>query len=49
MEACGGAHHWAREIAKLGHTVKMMNPKMDSVSVCRSAHLPRNALVRGTE
>lgn len=19
MEACGGAHHWAREIAKLGH------------------------------
>jgi transposase len=19
MEACGGAHHWAREIGKLGH------------------------------
>jgi transposase len=27
MEACGGAHYWAREIAKLGHRVKMMNPK----------------------
>ena len=27
MEACGGAHYWAREIAKLGHTVKLMNPK----------------------
>jgi len=27
MEACGGAHHWAREIAKLGHTVKVMNPR----------------------
>lgn len=27
MEACGGAHHWARELAKLGHTVKVMNPK----------------------
>lgn len=27
MEACGGAHYWAREIAKLGHTVKVMNPK----------------------
>src|SRR5687767_5232085 len=27
MEACGGAHHWARELAKLGHTVKLMNPK----------------------
>jgi transposase len=27
MEACGGAHYWAREIAKLGHSVKLMNPK----------------------
>jgi len=24
MEACGSAHYWAREIAKLGHTVKLM-------------------------
>ena len=22
LEACGGAHHWAREIGKLGHTVR---------------------------
>ena len=27
MEACGGAHYWAREIANFGHTIKMMNPK----------------------
>ena len=27
MEACGSAHHWAREIGKLGHTVKLMPPK----------------------
>lgn len=27
MEACGSAHHWAREIEKLGHTVKMMVPR----------------------
>ena len=27
MEACGSAHNWAREIAKLGHTVKLMPPK----------------------
>jgi transposase len=27
MEACAGAHHWARELAKLGHTVKVMNPR----------------------
>ena len=26
MEACGTSHHWAREIAALGHTVKMMPP-----------------------
>ena len=26
MEACPGAHHWGREIAKLGHTVKLIAP-----------------------
>jgi transposase len=24
IEACGGAHYWARELGKLGHTVKLM-------------------------
>jgi transposase len=24
MEACATSHHWAREIAKLGHEVRMM-------------------------
>jgi transposase len=24
MEACGGAHYWAREIAKRGHEVRLM-------------------------
>jgi transposase len=27
MEACGGAHYWAREMAKLGHQVRLMNPR----------------------
>lgn len=27
MEACGGAHHWARELAALGHTVKLLHAK----------------------
>jgi transposase len=27
MEACGGAHYWAREIGKLGHEVKLIAPK----------------------
>ena len=27
MEACSGAHHWAREMARQGHTVKLIAPK----------------------
>lgn len=27
MEACGGAHEWARQIGKLGHQIKMMAPQ----------------------
>lgn len=27
MEACSGANHWAREIIKLGHEVKLMAPQ----------------------
>jgi transposase len=27
MEACSGAHHWARQLLKLGHTPKLMAPK----------------------
>jgi len=27
MEACGGAHHWAREFMKLGHEVVLLNAR----------------------
>ncbi len=27
MEACSGAHHWARQFAALGHTVRLIAPK----------------------
>ena len=27
MEACGGAHYFAREIAKHGHEVRLMSPR----------------------
>jgi transposase len=27
MEACGSSHHWARELATLGHTVRLVPPQ----------------------
>ena len=27
IEACSGAHHWAREFSKFGHIVRLMAPK----------------------
>jgi transposase len=27
MEACGGAHHWARSLRAMGHTVRLMAPQ----------------------
>ncbi len=28
IEACGGAHHWARELQALGHTVRLLHAKV---------------------
>jgi transposase len=28
IEACGGAHHWARELTALGHTVRLLHAKI---------------------
>ena len=27
LEACGGAHHWARELIRLGHDARLMPPQ----------------------
>jgi transposase len=27
LEACGGAHYWARQLAGFGHTVRLMAPR----------------------
>jgi transposase len=27
MEACGGAHYWARKLTEMGHTVRLMSPQ----------------------
>jgi transposase len=38
MEACGGAHHWARELTRLGHTVRLMPPQYVKPYVKRNKH-----------
>lgn len=27
LEACGGSHHWGRELAKLGHVIRLIAPQ----------------------
>jgi len=36
MEACGGAHHWARELITLGHKVRLIPPQYVKPYVKRS-------------
>jgi transposase len=35
MEACGGAHHWARELTQMGHHVRLIPPAYVKPSVKR--------------
>src|ERR1700675_4015369 len=35
MEACGTSHHWARELIKLGHEVRLMPPGLRQ-AVCEA-------------
>jgi transposase len=43
MEACGTSHHWAREIATLGHEVRLMPPQYVKAYVKRNKHDPADA------
>jgi transposase len=43
MEACGSAHYWARELIKLGHTVKLMPPAYVKPYVRRNKNDARDA------
>jgi len=36
VEACATAHHWARELIKLGHEVRLMPPRYVKPSVKRN-------------
>jgi len=38
MEACAGAHYWAREIAQLGHHVRVIAPAYVKPFIRRSAN-----------
>ncbi len=38
MEACGGAHYWARKLQSLGHTVKLMAPQFVKPYVKTNKH-----------
>ena len=38
MEACGGAHYWARKLQALGHTVKLMAPQFVKPYVKTNKH-----------
>ena len=47
MEACAGAHFWARELAKLGHEVRLMPPPYVKPYVKRGSEADQQT-VRGT-
>ena len=36
MEACGGAHYWARQLVVLGHDVRLVSPAL--VTPCRKGN-----------
>ena len=43
LEACGGAHHWARELIKLGHDVQLIAPAYVKPFVKRQKNDAANA------
>jgi transposase len=43
LEACGGAHYWARELTKLGHEVRLMPPQYVKAYVKTNKHDPADA------
>jgi transposase len=43
LEACGGAHHWARELIRLGHDARLMPPQYVKAYVKTNKHAAADA------
>lgn len=43
LEACGSAHHWARQLSKLGHAVKLLPPQYVKAYLKRNKNDGRDA------
>ena len=43
LEACQGAHHWAREMRKLGHDVRLISPQFVTPYRQSQKHAPNDA------
>jgi transposase len=41
LEACAGAHYWARELIKLGHEVRLMPPQYVRLTSRPTSTMPR--------
>jgi transposase len=41
MEACGGAHWWARQLQQLGHTVRLLPAKAVDRLCCATRRMQR--------
>ena len=43
MEACASAHYWGRELEKLGHEVRLINPRFVKAYVKTNKSDPNDA------